>query len=447
MTRVLKVPLMLWAALLAVSVTACTEATAPVSASDPVAQPAPPPAGVSPPRPERPNPSPAPACRKAGPRLAADSARRLDRVIGAHSVGVAVGTRGRLLYGHGERRRRVPASNQKLLLSMALLDALGPDYRIPTKAAAGRVAGGIVPGDLWLVGAGDPTLSANSPGYWGGVVATTLDDLAADIARSGITQVRGRVMGSRTYFAHDLSAPGWQPYVPRRFVQLPSALVVDGNNAGAPDPERAAASALTRALRHAGVGVAGKPGAGRPPKRLKTVGAVHSQPLAEIVSYMNHSSNNFFAEMLAKLFGAESYGPPGTIAKGARAVTSWARAHGVTVRANDGSGLSYSNRISPRALVRLLGAAEGEPWGDHLRRGLPGAGEGTLRSRLFGLQVRAKTGTLFNGASTLSGWLRSRQNGRWISFSILGRNTPKFLEDRIVRIVSAARVRSGAPKC
>src|SRR5918996_1317701 len=307
MTRVHKVPLMLWAALLALSVTACTEATAPVSASDPVAQPAPPPAGVSPPRPERPNPSPAPACRKAGPRLAADSARRLDRVIGAHSVGVAVGTRGRLLYGHGERRRRVPASNQKLLLSMALLDSLGPDHRIPTNAAAGRVAGSIVPEDLWLIGAGDPTLSANAPGYWGGVAATTLDDLAADIARSGITEVRGRVMASRTFFAHDLSAPGWQPYVPGRFVQLPAALIVDGNNSGDADPERGAAAVLAKHLRRLGVRVSGNPGSGRPPGNVTIVTRVRSRPLSEILAYMNRTSNNFFAEMLAKLVGAETF--------------------------------------------------------------------------------------------------------------------------------------------
>jgi D-alanyl-D-alanine carboxypeptidase/D-alanyl-D-alanine-endopeptidase (penicillin-binding protein 4) len=450
MTGVLKMHLLISAALVGLTVSACTDATAPVSASDPVAQPAPLPAGESRPSPERSDPdsNPAPSCKQRRRlHLPEGLARGLDRVIGAHSIGVAVGFRNQLLYGHDEGRRRVSASNQKLLLSMALLDALGPDHRIPTKAATPHVDRGVVKGNLWLVGAGDPTLSANSPGYWGGVAATTLDDLAADVARSGITEVRGRVMGERTYFAHDLSAPGWQPYVPGRFVQLPSALVVDGNNAGAPDPERAAAIALTRALRRFGVQVTERPGSGRPPKGLKKVAVVHSRPLAEIVSYMNRTSNNFFAEMLVKLLGAETFGPPGTIKKGARAITEWARKHGVAARANDGSGLSYANRVSPRGLVHLLGAAERKPWGEGLRRGLPGAGEGTLRSRLHGLDVRAKTGTLFNGASTLSGWVRSAQVQRWIRFSILGRNTPKTLEDRILQMLSAARVRSSATKC
>jgi len=451
MIRIQKRASTLTAAVLALATAACTaDATVPAIQSPPRTQPAPPWADRSQPSPARPAAASTvtPSCKqKSRQRAEGAWTRRLDRLVAAHSVGVAVGTKGRLLYGHGARRPRVPASNQKLLLSMALLDKLGSGYRLGTKAAAERVAGTVVEGDLWVIGVGDPTLSASSPGYWGGVDATTLDDLAAAVARSGITGITGRVKGAHGYFAHDLRALGWQPYVPGRFVQLPSALVVDGNNSGAPDPERVAAAALTRSLRRLGVQVAGKPGSGRPPKGLTTMARVRSQALAEILAFMNRTSNNFFAEVLVKLLGAKTYGPPGTIAKGARAMTSWARAHGVEVRAHDGSGLSYANRISPAGLLRLLGASEQRPWGDGLRRGLPGAGEGTLGSRLHGLDVRAKTGTLFNGASTLSGWVRSNDGGRWIGFSIMGRNTPKVLEDRLVRIVSGARIRIAASKC
>ena len=448
MIQIPTLPVRLCGALLSLATAACTAAApAAVPSSDPAAQPATRPAVPSHPSPERPNPAdtPDPTCerrRKAPARWV----RRLDRVIGIQAVGVAVGARGRLLYGHNARRPRVPASNQKLPLSMALLDT-GSDFRIPTRAAAERVAGSLVKGDLWIIGAGDPTLSAASPGYWGGVRATTLEELAAEISRAGITEVRGSVVGARGYFAHDMNARGWQPYVPGRFVQLPSALVVDGNNSGAPDPEGAAAAALTRALRRHDVRVMGPPGSGRPPANMTNVGKVQSRPLDEILAYMNRTSNNFFAEVLGKLLGAKTYGPPGTIAKGARSISAWADAHGASARAHDGSGLSYSNRISPRDLVRLLAVVQRKPWGKDLRRGLPGAGEGTLRSRLHGLEVRAKTGTLFNGASTLSGWVRSQKDGRWISFSILGRSTPKTLEDRIVGIVSRFRVPVAASKC
>jgi D-alanyl-D-alanine carboxypeptidase/D-alanyl-D-alanine-endopeptidase (penicillin-binding protein 4) len=453
MTRLLWVTSRLCAVLLVLATSACSaDAAVPRSASDSAVRAVPPPIAHSVPSPERPEPvaPPASTCKKRPRKERATGAplfRGIDRVIGTHSVGVAVGARGRLLYGHLAGRPRVPASNQKLLLSMALLDVLGPGYRIPTKAAAQRVNGASVEGDLWVIGAGDPTLSARSPGYWGGVTAATLEDLAVRIVRSGIKDVQGRIVGARGYFAHDLRAPGWQSYVPGRYVQLPSALAVDGNNSGRPDPERAAAAALTLELRRLGVSVAGKPASGDPPKGLTNLARVRSRPLADIVAHMNRTSNNFFAEMLGKLLGAKLDGPPGTIAGGARAITRWASAHGVRVTANDASGLSYENRISPRGLVRLLEVAEGRPWGNALRRGLPGAGQGTLGSRLDGVEVRAKTGTLFNGASTLSGWVRARNGRHWVAFSILGRGTPKVVEDRIVEIVSGARLPAAAPEC
>jgi D-alanyl-D-alanine carboxypeptidase/D-alanyl-D-alanine-endopeptidase (penicillin-binding protein 4) len=363
-------------------------------------------------------------------------------------MGVAVGLAGEVVYARQGRRPRTPASNQKLLLSFALLDRLGPGHRIATWAETRRVHGRTVSGDLWLRSGGDPTLTDHQPGYWGGSRATTLAALARRIERSGAQVIEGRVMGANRLFADDLDAPGWQPYVPRRFVQLPSSLALMGNNAGKRDPERAAASALTRELEAVGVSVRGRPGSGRPPRRLERVARVRSAPLSEIVSFMNVTSNNFYAEMLGKLLGAKAFGPPGTIAKGARALASWVRRRGETAIAHDSSGLSYANRISPVTVVRLLGEAGATRWGRAVRAGLPEAGEGTLGYRLPGLEVRAKTGSLFDGTSALSGWVRPSRMERWVEFSILGRGTPARVEDRIVRIVSRARLRApetGAP--
>ena len=437
--------------LLAVTTAAACSADAGVQGSqDRPARPGPVRAHIGEPRssPERPPGAPLCAGLRTKPPAAAESAwgRMIDAAAGPHEVGVAAGADDRILFAHGAGRVRTPASNQKLLVSMALLDHLGPDHRIPTRAAAIRVNGSTVTGDLWLIGRGDPTLTERAPGYWGGVRATTIEELAAGVAGAGITEVRGRIMGERGYFDDDLTAPGWQPYVPGRYVQLPSALVLAGNNSGDSRPERAAAAALTRELRRLGVQVTGMPGAGESPQGLTAVAAVRSRPLSEIVGYMNRTSNNFFAEMLGKRLGAESYGPPGTIAKGARSIERWARGHGVRLDANDASGLSYANRISPRGLIRLLGAAEAAGWGKYLRAGLPGPEEGTLRGRLRGLEVRAKTGTLFNGASALSGWVRSTASNRWVAFSIIGRGTPKAVEDRIVGIISRARIPS-VPNC
>jgi D-alanyl-D-alanine carboxypeptidase len=335
----------------------------------------------------------------------------------------------------------VPASNQKLLLSLALLDHFRPAHRIPTSAWTSRLRGGTVAGDVWVVGRGDPTLTAAEPGYWGALEATTLATLARRIRRAGVTEIEGSVRGATTYLAHDFDAPGWQPYVPGRYVQLPSALVINGNNTVRRHPEKAVAAALTKQLEKIGVRVWGAPGAGVPPENLKRVAKVHSRPLREIVAYMNQWSNNFFAEVLGKGLGASVDGPPGTIRKGARVIARWVREHGERAIARDSSGLSYRNRISPRAVVRLLGDAGDETWGRAVRTSLPAAGEGTLRNRLQGIDVRAKTGSLFNGASALSGWVRSTRAGRWVEFSIIGRDTPKALEDRIVRAISTASIR------
>ena len=367
--------------------------------------------------------------------------RQIKRVVAGRLVGLAVGIGGRIVFAHNGAKPRVPASNQKLLLSLALFDRLGPGHRIPTRAAARAVDGETVAGDLWVIGRGDPTLTAADPGYWGDLRATTLTELAGQIGRAGVTRIEGRVMGADDYFAHDIEAPGWQAYVPGRFVPLPSSLVLNGNNAVTGTPERAVATALTRQLERIGIKVGGRPGAGKPPARLTPVAEVRARPLREIVAYMNRTSNNFFAEMLGKRVGADAFGAPGTIEKGARAIHEWVRAHGARAATNDSSGLSYTNRVSPRDVVRLLSVAVSKPWGRALRDGLPGPGEGTLRSRLHGLDVRAKTGSLFNGASSLSGWVRSTGTRRWVEFSILGGGVPKGIEDRVVRIIARASIR------
>jgi D-alanyl-D-alanine carboxypeptidase len=177
--------------------------------------------------------------------------------------------------------------------------------------------------------------------------------------------------------------------------------------------------------------------AGREPAgRLRTLAAVRSAPLVDILRRQNVDSLNLDAEVLTKMLGASELGPPGSIAKGALAIRRWARRHGVKVVAHDGSGLSYTNRITTDGLVRLLSAASGSA----LRSTLPTAGEGTLAGRLSGLRVRAKTGTLLQQVSALSGWVWLQRSRRWAEFSILSRGLAKSqavaVEDGLVSIVA-----------
>jgi D-alanyl-D-alanine carboxypeptidase/D-alanyl-D-alanine-endopeptidase (penicillin-binding protein 4) len=355
--------------------------------------------------------------------------QRIDRLAGGLSMGIAVREDGEVLYRRADRRRRPPASNEKLLLTMALLDALGPDQGIRTVAAARGPGDGVV-GDVWILGHGDPGMGPARMGI-----------LARAIDRAGIRRVRGSVMGSTRYFARDWRAPGWKPYFPRTEMPLPTALVWRGNRAGGrhiTDPERRAAEGLTRRLEALGIPVRRRPEMGSPPDGLQQVASVESPRLANLLETMDRSSLNFNAEVLGKRLGAERGGPPGTIAKGAAAIEAWAARHGVTVRAHDGSGLSYRNRVSPRGLVRLLGRAELEPWGPLLLDILPAGGEGTLGSRLEEVPVHAKTGTL-TAISALSGYVWLERSEAWAQFSILSRGLSKdravAIENNVVRLL------------
>jgi len=373
----------------------------------------------------------------AAPRAARGSAgvrwtSRAERLIGHLPVSVSVEERGRLVYAHGGAVPRQPASNEKLLLSMVVLDRFGARYRIPTTLEGSLPSKGSVRGNLWLVGHGDPELDD-----------AALRRLARKLRAAGVRAVRGSVVGATNTFTRERWAPGWHP-IALRFVALPTALVFDANTSPGGfvfDPERRAAAALTADLRALGVRVRGPAGAGREPAAAdRILATVRSAPLVDIVRRQNLDSLNLDAEVLTKLLGAAAFGPPGSIAKGARAIRRWARQHGVEVVAHDGSGLSYKDRISTNAIVRLLDTADREPWGPAVRTTLPTAGEGTLAGRLIGLRVRAKTGTLLHQVSALSGWIWLQRSRRWGEFSILSRGLSKpkavAVEDELVSVIA-----------
>lgn len=375
---------------------------------------------------------------RAGPdvvRRAAEPAwaQRIDALVAGHKVSVSVGLSGSFIYRHAGWVMRPPASNMKLLQTMTMLSTFGPAHTIATRAMSlSAPAGGILGGNLWIIGRGDPQ-----------VRGVTMSRLAEAVADAGIKKIQGRVIGSTRYFARDWWAPGWPPGARKDDVALPTALAFDGNvgprGATITDPELRAAQALTKSLRAAGVRVIGKPGWGRNPAGLTEIARTDSAPVSSILRAQNVDSINFFAETFCKLLGATSSGPPGTIAHGAAALVSYAASQGVTAKTNDCSGLSYLDRLSSDSIVRLLWVADGQAWGNTMRLTLPRPGQGTLENRLKGVKVRAKTGTL-DISSALSGWVWLQREKGWGDFSILwkGSNyvTAETIEDRIVRIVS-----------
>jgi serine-type D-Ala-D-Ala carboxypeptidase/endopeptidase (penicillin-binding protein 4) len=359
-------------------------------------------------------------------------ARELDALVGTANVAVAVGLGDRIVYLHEGDVPRIPASNEKLLTSMAALDIWGPGHRFPTSAqATGRIRNGTLHGDLWLVGSGDPELTDER-----------LAALASALHDAGLRRLTGSVVGDTATFDRGWWAPGWVRGLSRNYVTRTTALAIDGNHVVGL-PEQLAAASLASSLARSGVQVGGTPRTGDAPDDARTIASISSAPLGEILTRQNHDSNNFDAEMVTKALGFEERGEGASTSDGADVISQWAAENGIEVRVRDGSGLSHSNQVSVAEVVTLLLLARREPWGGTLEDSLPAPGEGTLGGRLPGVPVRAKTGTLFETpASALSGYVRSAGGSR-IAFSILSRGLDKTtairIEDGIVRLLADER--------
>lgn len=106
--------------------------------------------------------------------------------VGALVVDVETGD---TIYRRNLAKRFAPASNQKLLTTIAALERLGPDHRFRTHIGAqGNInESGILVGDLVVLGSGDPTLSAR---YYESA-ETPLVDLVVQLRDRGLRRVRG----------------------------------------------------------------------------------------------------------------------------------------------------------------------------------------------------------------------------------------------------------------
>lgn len=323
---------------------------------------------------------------------------------------------GQQVYGHNPTAPLTGASTQKLLTATALVRALGPDTRLETRVVAGaEPAGGVVAGNLYVVGGGDPLLAvpawrdqlrAKDP------VINDINGLAQAVVDAGVTRVEGQVIGDGTRYDDVTFSPAW----PRRFFDqdvvgpidalmvndgfaaFPGGGATDGGKDAAPAPPADAARILTDLLRARGVVVVGQPGAGTAPADTVEVASLPSLTVREMVAEMLTQSDNETAESAFKEVGRHT-SEQGSFAGGAAGVTqlltdSGVNLEGVTVV--DGSGLSIENRLTCGTLVDVLTSPD---TGQVVRDGLAVAGQsGTLepvRGAAVG-HVRGKTGTLRN---------------------------------------------------
>jgi serine-type D-Ala-D-Ala carboxypeptidase/endopeptidase (penicillin-binding protein 4) len=349
---------------------------------------------------------------------------------GASGLLVADAETGQVVCASAANRSRSLASNMKLFTTATVLSRLGPQTRIPTKVFRdGPVdANGVLHGSLYLQGGGDPALGTPTfyDSYLGGL-GTNIFSLAPQVKAAGIVRVTGRLYADDSIFDRRRGVAD-SGYATSSYIGPLSGLAFNSGFRGSTsasgfssDPAKLAGSKLARSLKNSGVSIPTQVALAPTPPDADRVALVRSPTLDRIVDTTDVYSDNFFAETLIKLLGAR-LGAGGTTASGAAVVAAFARAHGSGVHAVDGSGLTRSNRASPRQVVNLLLAMRGDPAGDQFIQDLALAGhEGTVATRMRGTaaygRCRTKTGTI-TGVSNLSGYCFNR-SGRVMVFSVL----------------------------
>jgi serine-type D-Ala-D-Ala carboxypeptidase/endopeptidase (penicillin-binding protein 4) len=109
-----------------------------------------------------------------------------DDKLGAEHLGIEVFSLSRqeTLFGLNAQAPLMPASTVKLLTGHVALKKLGPDFTYKTEAFFEKPPkGGVLDGNLYLRGNGDPSL-----------VTERLFLLAGDLARTGIREIRGNIV-------------------------------------------------------------------------------------------------------------------------------------------------------------------------------------------------------------------------------------------------------------
>jgi serine-type D-Ala-D-Ala carboxypeptidase/endopeptidase (penicillin-binding protein 4) len=407
----------------------------------------------------------APAPTPEGVHEAIDDLVR-DPSLGRVSALVVDAVTGDQLYSLDPDRRAVPASTTKLLTAATVLATRGPAHQIPTVVVAGDQ-----PGEVVLIGGGDPTLSVDDNGSYPG--AARLDELAEQVRASlGDTDITTVTVDS-SLFTGDVHGP-WDSHIPASgYVGPIAALMTDGGRVDPeqvetpaerwPEPDLAAGEAFAdllggdpevrRGQAPAAPGTGGTPApTGSPPGEAGALtpgtelGRVLSPPVLRLVEIMLVDSDNVVAEALARQV-ALARGEAPSYAGAADAMTKVVAELGVQVgdvELADGSGLSRSNQLTPALLAELLLAVLDDPVLAGMLAGLPVAGwSGTLVDRYRSPQphtgpgagvVRAKTGGLA-GVSTLAG-LVVTADGRLLVFALMANDAPFGAPNDLDRIAA-----------
>ncbi len=390
-------------------------------------------------------------------------------------------TTGETIFEHNPQKLFIPASNGKIVTSVAALALLGNDYRFKTEFYSGGVIReGVLYGGLYVKGYGDPTFAKEH-----------LDSVASYFKRIGIKSIKGGIILDDSYFSAIRYPKGWKEGWKKDFYGAPiSALsynynvielkisssttsskpkveivpmganvsvinkVLTSRKGGflkatwqnrrtillkgkvksrssfslklpAQNPTLFTGDVIRSALARAGIKVEGHLIMGAVPTSANLFYTHYSETLSSIMTAYNKNSINIIGENIIKALGAERKGAPGTWDKGSESISEFLNEVGIKngFKIVDGSGLSLENRMSPEVLTDVLSYAyRNLALASIFIDSLPIAGvDGTLEKRFRATEikgrVRAKTGYLKN-VRTLSGYVFTKQ-GDVLAFSIL----------------------------
>ncbi|MBA0127883.1 D-alanyl-D-alanine carboxypeptidase/D-alanyl-D-alanine-endopeptidase [Haloechinothrix sp. YIM 98757] len=378
-----------------------------------------------------------------------------DPVLGELTGSVMDPYTGSVLWEQDADRPLTPASATKLLTAAAALLSLDGTTRLSTTVVRGEQ-----PGDVVLVGGGDPTLSRAADGedtFYPG--APRLDELAGQVLDAAGGDV-DTVAVDLSAYTGDTTADGWSSDdVPSTY----AAPVVSGMLDGArteldedhPMRHENPAGELVTALAERLDAEIAEPSVVDAAPGAEVLGEVRSVPLTDLLRQMLTASDNLLAEAVARQV-AISEGTEPSFEGAAEATLDVLERAGFDtsgVELHDGSGLSEHNRIPARLLAELLAVTAGPLDGDRpvaelrpLLDGLPVAGgDGTLLERYAEEPaesargwVRAKTGTL-SEVNTLAGTVVD-QEGRVLVFALMSEGS-SVREGRVALDEIAATLR------
>jgi serine-type D-Ala-D-Ala carboxypeptidase/endopeptidase (penicillin-binding protein 4) len=364
---------------------------------------------------------------------------------------------GHVVFQDRAKNRLLSASVIKLYTTATALVEMGPRARVATRVlGSGRRDGATWEGDLYLRGGGDFTFGTESFARKAYGSRASVERLATRLRRSGVRRIRGSVFGDTSLYTDNggtpfelvlcpkpLFGPGC-PYGPAAKMERPipngprtpigfNRGLVSGTGVKAQNrPARFAARGLLRALRRAGIRVAGDPGAARTPRRARILAATLSPTVARLAALVNQPSDNYAADSIFRLVGAEVAGD-GSGAGGARAVKRTIRKRfGFAPEIESGSGETLEDRTSPRELVRLLAGMRERPEGAAFTRSLSLAGRNGTLLRFAGTvaegRCELKDGTRVddvrpNTTLNISGYCRS-VSGKTFAFAVMMNGMP-----------------------